>query len=84
MQTITSVSSSRTGDAKPLMKVFPAKTPRFIRIFPIPAWKETFLSRALAGFVRIIGDYRLYRRKGFNPKVAWHLANIPDPAPWEF
>lgn len=84
MQTITSVSSSRTGDAKPLVEVFPAKTTRFIRIFPISAWKKTSLSRALGSFVRIIGDYRLYRRKGFNPKVAWHLANIPDPAPWEF
>ena len=84
MQTITSVSASRTGDAKQLMEDLPAKTTRFIRILPMPAWKETSLSRSLASFIRIIGDYRLYRRKGFNPKVAWHLANTPDPAPWKF
>ena len=82
MQTITSISASRTGDAKPHTEGFPTKTARFIRILPMPAWRGTLVSRTLARLVRFIGDYRLYRRKGFNPKVAWHLANTPDPAPW--
>jgi hypothetical protein len=82
MQTTTSpvtACSSSTGEAKPLMGGILIKPSQFIRMTPIPARKETIVSRTYAKLARFIGDYRHYRGKGFKSKAAWYLASMTLP-----
>ena len=37
------------------------------------------MPRRFANFVRFIGNYRYYRRNGFNFRTAWHLAEMTLP-----
>jgi hypothetical protein len=41
--------------------------------------KEVNMSRKLANITRFIGNYRYYRRNGFNSRTAWHLASMTLP-----
>jgi hypothetical protein len=40
---------------------------------------RTFMPRSLVNFTRFIGNYRYYRRNGFNFRKAWHLAGMTLP-----
>jgi hypothetical protein len=85
--TASPVSASRTSTAQanPVIENFLIVSSRYILILPMSAWKGAAVaSRTLTRFAHVIGDYRCYRRKGFNSKVAWCLASTPDPAQWNY
>lgn len=86
MRTTTSpVSASRTGQANPVIESFLIMSSRYILVLPMSAWKGAAVaSRTLTRFAHVIKDYRCYRRKGFNSRVAWCLASTPDPALWKY
>jgi hypothetical protein len=41
--------------------------------------QESSMSRTFSNFIRLIGNFRYYRRNGHDLKTAWNLANMTLP-----